>query len=154
MFHKEVQARALAAIDDVRISRSADLADSSLHATHRKHRGGTMKKFLIGILALLVANVALAEGSFWNARITKIRVDQNGWGMVYFDVDALGTRPSCVASDTARALAFNANTAGGRAILALAESAKAQDAMLMVFGTGSCGVYSNWIEDWSYGVQY
>ena len=114
-----------------------------------------MKKFLIGgILTLTTANVAMAAGSFWSARVDHIRIDQNGWGMVYFDVDALGTRPSCVASDNMRALAFDTNTAGGKAILAVAESAKAQGTIMVVLGTGSCGVYSSYVEDWSYGLQY
>ena len=114
-----------------------------------------MKKSLIaGILALATTNVATAAGSFWNARVDHIRIDQNGWGMVYFDADALGTRPSCVASDNARAFAFDTNAPGGRAILAVAESAKAQGTIMVVLGTGSCGVYSNYVEDWSYGLQY
>lgn len=122
--------------------------------TQSKRKGRRMKRSMVGILALLIANVAAAEGSFWDARISSIRIDSNGWGMVYFDVNAWGTRPTCMTSEHARAFAFNTNTPGGRAILAVAEAAKALDARMNVFGTGRCDIYSNWIEDWSYGVQY
>lgn len=51
------------------------------------------------------------------------------------------------------ALAFDANTPGGKAILAIALSAKATGAPVSANGNGTCAVYGGaHVEDWDYGV--
>jgi hypothetical protein len=115
-----------------------------------------MKTLIIGtVLALTASANALASATFASVHVSMIRVDINGWGMVFFDAPATGARPSCVDPTYAQALAFDSNTAGGKAILATATSAKAQGSTMDVFGTGVCGTYNGTlIEDWFYGVQY
>jgi hypothetical protein len=36
--------------------------------------------------------------------------------------------------------------------MALALTAKAAESIVTVYGTGTCNVYGNWVEDWSYGT--
>lgn len=80
-----------------------------------------------------------------------MRIDGSGKGMVFFNAPLGGTPPmNCVNSSYANALAFDTNTAGGKAILAVALSAKAMDTDLLVVGSGSCSIYSGFVEDWSY----
>jgi hypothetical protein len=49
------------------------------------------------------------------------------------------------------ALAFNSD-AGGKAVLALALAAKAQDSPITVIGLGTCSNFGSSVEDWDYGV--
>ena len=96
---------------------------------------------------------AFAQGVLVNATVTQVRVDQSGLGMVVFSSSLGGTPASCVISAYANALAFDSNTAGGKAILALALTAKTTGTPLaVVYGTGACAIYNNnYVEDWSYG---
>ena len=79
-----------------------------------------------------------------------IRIDQTGKGFVYFDQNLVGS-PTCVMSTYENALAFDTNTAGGKAIMARALAAKATGDLIKVYGTGTCSVYGSWAEDWLYG---
>ena len=49
------------------------------------------------------------------------------------------------------ALALNSDAAG-KAVLALALAAKAQDSPITVIGLGTCSNFSSYVEDWDYGV--
>lgn len=107
------------------------------------------------ILALLtiVPARSYAAGVIANAKVTEVRIDSNGWGMVFFDVLVAGTPPSCVHPAYKNALAFDANTAGGKAIMAVALSAKAAGSIVHVYGLGTCNIFGGHVEDWSYGVS-
>jgi hypothetical protein len=90
-----------------------------------------------------------AQGILHNARVVNIRIDASGKGMVFFDAPLGATPPSC-ANSYNNALAFDANTAGGKAILAVALSAKADGTALLIVGSGACSIYGGYLEDWSY----
>jgi hypothetical protein len=106
---------------------------------------------LLFVFALLLTNQAFAGGAVINAKVTEVRIDADGKGMVFFDQPIGGTPPSCVISYYASALAFNASTAGGKAIMAAALTAKATGAKTIVYGSGACGNYGAYVEDWSTG---
>jgi hypothetical protein len=74
--------------------------------------------------------------------------------MVAFDIPItpVGSALACVTPAYANALAFDANTAGGKAILATALAAKATGSIIIAYGTGACSIYSSVLEDWNYGV--
>lgn len=82
----------------------------------REERDSMNKRVLAGALALAITTDAFAR-TFINAHVTTIRLDANGFGMVFFDVTASGAPPPCVHPDYANALAIDTNTAGGKAIL-------------------------------------
>src|SRR5262245_45508340 len=94
---------------------------------------------------------ALAYG-YINANVTSVRIDQTtGFGMVIFDQNLNGTRPGC-SSTIPNALAFNTNTAAGKAVYALVLSAKLSGTPVNAIGLGTCSVYGNYVEDWDYGL--
>ena len=106
------------------------------------------------ILATFLACISLqsfAAGSI-TAKVLAIRVDQTGNGMVIFDQNVGGSPPGCVTSTYQKALAFNTNTSAGKAIYAMALSAKAMDSTITANGLGSCSVFGSYVEDWDYGV--
>ena len=100
--------------------------------------------------ASAISASAMANGSLL-AKVTMVRIDKDGRGMVQFDQAATGTPPSCVAVDYAKTFAFDSTTAGGKAIMATALAAKATGNSVFVYGTGACSIYGNYVEDWSYG---
>jgi len=110
-----------------------------------------MKSLLSLLAAAMFALQATAAGNV-DAKVIQVRMDKNGWGMVIFDRALGGTQPNCVEAPYVNALAFDANTAGGRAIAAMALTAKATGSSITVYGTGACSVYGAYLEDWSYGV--
>ena len=103
------------------------------------------------IFALMgIVKDARAQGILYGAKVVKVRVDASGKGMVFFDSN-IGATPASCANSYTHALAFATNTAGGKAILALALSSKATDSVIPVLvGTGACSIYSGYVEDWSY----
>lgn len=108
-------------------------------------------RIVASVLLTGIAAQALAFGSV-TAKVVDIRVDRNGLGMVIFDQPIAGSPPSCVHVAYTNALSFDANTAGGKAILAAALVAKASGDTVNAYGTGECANYGNaWAEDWSYG---
>ena len=109
-----------------------------------------MKKLILATLATCIFSNALAIGSV-GGKVVAVRVDQTGNGMVMFDQPIGGTPPSCAISAYNNALAFNTNTAGGKAILALALSAKATGSVISAYGLGTCSIFGV-AEDWDYGV--
>lgn len=111
-----------------------------------------MNRFLAAIVVVLFSAQAIANGS-GAFKVTGVRIDANGLGMVIFDQPLAGTRPSCVVSAYTNALAFDTSTAAGKSIMALAVAAKATGDTVGVYGNGVCSIYGgSYVEDWSYGV--
>jgi hypothetical protein len=50
-------------------------------------------------------------------------------------------------------MAFDANSAAGRAIYAMALAAKATGSTITVQGKGRCDAFQAYVEDWDYGVM-
>lgn len=92
---------------------------------------------------------SFAAGSV-SAHITSVRVDSTGTGIIYFDQPIGGTPPTCVQSGYANALSFDANTAGGRAILAAALASRALGNQIYALGKGTCTIYASTVEDLSF----
>lgn len=110
------------------------------------------KLLIIGLLSVLSFQ-SLAAGRVVDAKVISIRVDLSGKAMVMFD-KTVETSPDCVNPAYGNALAFDASTNGGLAILSLVLSAKAIKSDITVYGGGSCGLFggSN-VETWGYGVS-
>jgi hypothetical protein len=109
-------------------------------------------KRTIGVLSgLFLSALAVGAGHVPSATVIGVRVDRDGKGLVIFDRPVGGTPPGCVIAYYANSLAFNANDAGGKAILALALAAKASGDAVTVYGTGTCTLYGHSVEDWEYG---
>lgn len=110
-----------------------------------------MKRFAFILLALGMSFQALAAGSVSNTKITTIRVDSDGKGIITFD-KLLETPIGCIHPAFVASLSFDATTPGGKAILAAAIAAKnAGSPIQSAFGTGSCTNYGgSWVEDLSY----
>lgn len=85
--------------------------------------------------------------------IATVRVDSDGKGIVKFSQVIGGTPPGCVAQGFNAMMSFNANTTGGRAILAAALAAKATSSTVLAVGVGTCMLYANTIEDLGYLEQ-
>jgi hypothetical protein len=82
-------------------------------------------------------------------------VDRTGIGMVVFDKPVIGDFATCRNSAAyANALGFDANTAGGKAVLAMALTLKATGDLVSAIGTGACTSFGGaHVEDWSYGLS-
>src|SRR5262245_51749710 len=93
-----------------------------------------MKWISAAVVALLSSQI-LAAGSI-NARVTSVRIDQSGNGMIFFDQNVTNS-PGCVISAYLNALAFNTNTAAGKSIYAMGLAAKAQGSTVVAYGLGS-----------------
>lgn len=135
------------------LSRSHCSHDHSISFT-----GSKIMKKLIQILiissALFQTQQAFSYGALSNAKVTQVRIDSDGKGMVIFDQPIGNAPPGCVIPAYANAMAFNATTAGGKAIMAMALTAKTTGGNIVVHGTGGCGHYGGYVEDWSYGHLY
>lgn len=107
----------------------------------------------IAILAL-ISSIANAKGVAYNATVVDVRIDHTGHGFIKFKqplVDAHGsTIPDCTQEQYSNMLAFDVNTAGGKAVMAIALSAKASGRLIHGVGAGKCDIYGV-MEDWSYG---
>jgi hypothetical protein len=108
-------------------------------------------KLIAACAALCLSSQSFAAGTI-TATVTSVRVDSNGKGLVTFAQAIGGTPPGCVVGAYASALAFDATTAGGKAVLALALTAKATGVTVSAFGLGTCAVYGSYVEDWNYGT--
>lgn len=93
------------------------------------------------------------SGDVNDALVTMIRIDANGKGMIYFD-RPIENRPACAAEPAYyNALAFDANIAGGKAILSWALTAKATGSKVWVHGYSTCEIYGNGVvSSFDYGV--
>lgn len=71
--------------------------------------------------------------------------------MVVFD-KPVNNSPGCINPAYKSALAFDASTAGGKAIMAMALTAKNTGQIIGAYGSGACSIYyGNNVEDWYYG---
>jgi hypothetical protein len=109
-----------------------------------------MKSILFAALLALSASQANANGVADTFQVDYVRVDANGYGYVQFTTPLVGTPAACIQPDYAKVLAFDTNTAAGKAILAVALQAKASDAKIYAKGTGDCPIYGV-MEKWSWG---
>ncbi len=111
-----------------------------------------MKKILVVIMCTFFASQAFAIGHVNKAKVVKIRVDGSGKVMIFFDQKIEGS-PTCVGHEIYKwALAADANTEGGKAVLSMALTAKTTGASVTVNGLGVCGVYGGQVvETWNYG---
>ncbi len=114
-----------------------------------------MKKAVtLALIGSLLSVNALAAGALTAAKVVMVRVDKQGQGMLVFDQSVGGTPPSCVIAGYVNAMAFDANTSGGKAILAMALAAKASGSSVEVYGTGTCSIYGNYVEDVNSGIGH
>jgi hypothetical protein len=112
-----------------------------------------MFRLLVLALAVCVSASSFGFGQV-SARVLSVRIDQDGRGMVLFDQPVSGEPATCRDSAYANALAFDANTPGGKAIMDLALATKANGFALYAVGLGTCNIYGgNGAEDWDYGVM-
>jgi len=85
--------------------------------------------------------------------VNTIRVDASGQAMVTFLTPVAPAAPCCVAPQCfPGGFAFDTNTAGGKAALALVTAAKLGGKKVNAIGTGTCNVYGGWSEDLVYGT--
>ena len=98
----------------------------------------------------LAASFGLCAGALSGVQVTQVRVDSDGRGVVFFSAAMGATPPGCVISAYNNAVAIDTNTAGGKAALATALSAKAQGYSVWVYGLGTCAVYGSYVEDLNY----
>lgn len=82
-----------------------------------------MNRSLVAMLLLaLSAEASAAGGAAADVKVVKVRIDNDGKGMVYFDKPVVGG-PECVSQTYANVLAFSGTN--GKSIMALALAAKA-----------------------------
>lgn len=84
-----------------------------------------------------------------NAYVDHVRVDRTGLGYVQF-ASALSGSPIACGASYPNALSFDANSAGGKAVYALALTAKATGKRLYAVGADACSQYSQ-VESWGWG---
>ncbi len=112
-----------------------------------------MKHFLAAVLSLGLAGEAIAVGSVSNAHVTQVRVEADGRGIVFFDQNLAGAGAACGQDNVYKnAMAFNMTT--GKALLAVALVAKSAGTTIDAYGSGACGVYGDYVEDFSYAVNH
>lgn len=101
-----------------------------------------MKRILLS-LALAVSFIssqAYAEGSVIG-KISEVRIDSDGKGLVTFVDSIVGVQPACAIAGYNHSMSFDAATAGGRALYAMALLAKANSAIIYGMGKGTCTTY-------------
>ncbi len=114
-----------------------------------------MKKVFVLIISILAFSQVYAIGHVSLAKVIHVRVDSSGKGMVMFDKQIAGTPATCAHVAYKNAFAIDMNTAGGKAALSLALTAKTTDSQITVYGLGVCGLYGGTnVESWNYGVIY
>ncbi len=112
-------------------------------------------KNLIGVVAFMcLSSIAQAKGVAYTATVLDVRIDYTGHGFIKFKdplKDAYGsTIPECTQEAYSNMLAFNVNTQGGKAVMAIALAAKASGKLVHGVGRGKCDIYGV-MEDWEYG---
>jgi hypothetical protein len=101
------------------------------------------------VLAVFVALCGFAGASRAGTvtdLVTAIRVDASGKGLVQFASAVVGVAACCTGAGTAcstNTLAFDTNTAGGKAILTVVTSAKLSAKKVQATGAGTCSVYAS-----------
>jgi len=106
------------------------------------------------VFVMVLSSSGFANGNIVDY-VAQVRVDKSGAGMVIFKTN-LSNSPTCAlgpGGGMPYALAFDANTAGGKAIQAMATAALLAGKKIEGNGTGFCTIYGGaWAEDWSYGL--
>lgn len=105
------------------------------------------------LLLVAASGYTYGSGLADNYVVHGVRVGQDGKAYVLFETDLSDAPAQCTASANKKMLAFDTNTASGRAIMALALSVKASNLTMYARGTGTCSIFST-IEDWSWGKHY
>jgi hypothetical protein len=106
-------------------------------------------KFITFLLGIIVSANVFSAGDANHYKVEYVRVDKTGKGFIQFKSALTGSPASCTTSYT-KALAFNTNTDGGKAILSLALSAQASGRTIRARGTGTCANYGI-MEDYDWG---
>jgi uncharacterized protein YggE len=101
------------------------------------------------IVAAVGLTTAAAAGTVNNGAVVAIRVDASGKGLVQFDTGVTGVAGCATAN--ASSLAFDTNTAGGKAVLTLVTTAKLSGKKVQATGSSTCTVYPN-AEDFNSGT--
>ena len=111
-----------------------------------------VKRATLLLVAMCCCSSAWSAGSV-SGKVIQVRVDKDGRGIVTFDTQVGGAPATCRHSAYTNALSFDANTHGGKAIMALALAAKTSGSSVSAYGMGACSIYGGaWVEDWDYGV--
>lgn len=106
---------------------------------------------IITLLAFIIMPITtMADGIANHFQIEKVRVDKTGRGYIQFASDLVNSPADC-GSNYKSSLAFDTNTEGGKAIMALALATHASNKKVYAKGTGECTIYSDVIEDYSWG---
>jgi len=106
------------------------------------------------VTLLLICGIATsaAAGTATDA-VVAIRVDSTGKGLVQFASPVVSLAACCTGTAcSTTSLAFDTNTAGGKAILTLVTSAKLSNKKVQATGSGACSIYPGAAEDFSAGV--
>jgi hypothetical protein len=114
------------------------------------------RQMYIRLLAIALAFTPVmvhAAGAVY-AKVAHVRVDRNGWGIIEFALPISGTPAACRSAPYLSHFSFDSNTAGGKALYAMALSASASGKFLLAYGTGACSEYAGIVESMSYGVTY
>lgn len=104
-----------------------------------------LRSILIALSLSAISSTAFS-GSVGGAKVTSIRVDANGFGIITFST-SLTSPAACMNPYYANALAINANTSGGKALLAAALFARGKNTTVYAWGTGACNLYAATLED-------
>ncbi|MBB5368383.1 MULTISPECIES: hypothetical protein [unclassified Janthinobacterium] len=101
-----------------------------------------MKHILLSLAfaASFVASPVHAEGAIIG-KVVEVRIDFDGKGLVTFADTIVGTQPACAIAGYNHSMSFDAATAGGKAMYAMALLAKSSDATVYGMGKGTCVTY-------------
>ena len=89
--------------------------------------------------ALSVTSLSFAAGTDYVGKISHVRVDADGRGLLYFGPILSGA--DCRESGLRNVLAFTLSTQAGRALYQLALTQFLAGIPIHVFGTGDCSIY-------------
>ena len=101
-----------------------------------------MKPVLLSLAVALsfISSQAHAEGAIIG-KVAEVRIDSDGKGLVTFVDVVVGTPPACAIAGYNHSMSFDAATAGGKAMYALALLAKSGGATVYGQGKGTCAIY-------------
>ena len=105
--------------------------------------------FKLSALALFAWSATVSAGSVSSAKITAVRVDSSGFGMMFFD-KPLTTPAACVPAGAVSRMSFDTKSPGGQAMLSIALSAQVSGKTVTVTGTKSCLQYTTSVESANY----
>jgi len=110
-----------------------------------------MMRLIVLFVLVIFSGSAFSDGIADTLDVDFVRVDHTGFGYVEFKTNLVGTPASCTQSGYTKSLAFDANTAGGKAIMSLALAAKTSGRKILARGTGACAIYGV-MEQWAWGI--